>query len=220
MRVRLYDISVCRRILYSDDRAVAGAPRGRPRVPSAREIGGRFALNAPVDRPCTALGRSTGRRRSRRPPSLVHRAAAPRPSPCVDHRDSRRRLRHGERIGSLPVLVNDVWGAAPLRVRRQGVGARSGQRAAAAPPRARHPPDSRATSCCRGGNAAGWWSRWTTAGTAALQRQEYRVNMFYDLAKNAIVSRMAGAVRERPAPPAVRLTPGWRRLERCRGTMA
>lgn len=54
-----------------------------------------------------------------------------------------------------------------------------------------------------------------TDGTAEFNRQQYRISMFYDLVKNAII-RMAWALAQELKPyqcTAVALTPGWMRSE-------
>ncbi|MFF4014649.1 SDR family oxidoreductase [Streptomyces sp. NPDC001843] len=199
---------------------VAGATRGAGRG-IAVELG---AAGATV----YVTGRSTRARRSEydRPETIEDTAdlvteAGGRGVPVpADHLDPERVRALVDRIagdcGRLDVLVNDVWGAEHLfawdtplwehdldkglRLLRLAVETHAITSHHALPLLLRHP----------GGLVVE-----VTDGTAEYNRDTYRVNFFYDLAK-ASVLRMAFALGHELGPrgaTAVALTPGWLRSE-------
>ncbi|MFI6353903.1 SDR family oxidoreductase [Streptomyces sp. NPDC050743] len=199
---------------------VAGATRGAGRG-IAVELG---AAGATV----YVTGRSTRERRSEydRPETiedtadLVTAAGGTGIAVAVDHLDPSAVRALVERIdrdqGRLHLLVNDIWGgeklfewdtpvwehdlAGGLRLLRLGVETHAITSHFALPLLLRHP----------GGLVVEM-----TDGTADYNRDTYRVNLFYDLAK-ASVLRMAFALGHELGPrgaTAVALTPGWLRSE-------
>jgi NAD(P)-dependent dehydrogenase (short-subunit alcohol dehydrogenase family) len=199
---------------------VAGATRGAGRG-IAVELG---AAGATV----YVTGRSTRERRSEydRPETiedtadLVTAAGGTGIAVAADHLDPSAVRSLVERIdreqGRLHLLVNDIWGgeklfewdtpvwehdlAGGLRLLRLGVETHAITSHFALPLLLRHP----------GGLVVEM-----TDGTADYNRDTYRVNLFYDLAK-ASVLRMAFALGHELGPrgaTAVALTPGWLRSE-------
>ncbi|MDF3298998.1 SDR family oxidoreductase [Streptomyces tropicalis] len=199
---------------------VAGATRGAGRG-IAVELG---AAGATV----YVTGRSTRARRSEydRPETvedtadLVTAAGGHGIAVPADHLDPAQVRAVVDRIGAdhgrLDVLVNDIWGAehlfardtplwehdldAGLRLLRLAVETHAVTSHHALPLLLRHP----------GGLVVEM-----TDGTAAYNRDTYRVGFFYDLAK-ASVLRMAFALGHELGPrgaTAVALTPGWMRSE-------
>ncbi|MGW5461749.1 SDR family oxidoreductase [Streptomyces sp. NPDC003996] len=199
---------------------VAGATRGAGRG-IAVELG---AAGATV----YVTGRSTRERRSEydRPETiedtadLVTAAGGTGIAVAADHLDPSAVRALVERIdreqGRLHLLVNDIWGgeklfewdtpvwehdlAGGLRLLRLGVETHAITSHFALPLLLRHP----------GGLVVEM-----TDGTADYNRDTYRVNLFYDLAK-ASVLRMAFALGHELGPrgaTAVALTPGWLRSE-------
>ncbi|WP_225097631.1 SDR family oxidoreductase [Streptomyces sp. CoH27] len=199
---------------------VAGATRGAGRG-IAVELG---AAGATV----YVTGRSTRARRSEydRPETiedtadLVTAAGGQGIAVPVDHLDHAAVRALVERIADeqdrLDVLVNDIWGgeklfewdtpvwehdlAGGLRLLRLGVETHAVTSHYALPLLLRRP----------GGLVVE-----VTDGTAEYNRDNYRVNLFYDLAK-ASVLRMAFALGHELGPrgaTAVALTPGWLRSE-------
>ncbi|MGW7823044.1 SDR family oxidoreductase [Streptomyces puniciscabiei] len=199
---------------------VAGATRGAGRG-IAVELG---AAGATV----YVTGRSTRERRSEydRPETiedtadLVTAAGGQGIAVAVDHLDTSAVRALVERIereqGRLNLLVNDIWGGEKLfewdtpvwehdldnglRLLRLGVETHAITSHFALPLLLRRP----------GGLVVE-----TTDGTADHNRDTYRVNLFYDLAK-ASVLRMAFALGHELGPrgaTAVALTPGWLRSE-------
>lgn len=199
---------------------VAGATRG----------GGRGIAVALGEAGATvyATGRSTRARRSEidRPETieetaeLVDAAGGEGIAVAVDHLDPRQVRALVERIdadhGRLDVLVNDVWGAehlferdAPvwehdldngLRLLRLAIDTHLVTSHHALPLLLRRP----------GGLVVE-----VTDGTARYNADHYRVSMFYDLAKSAVL-RMAWGLAQELGPrgaTAVALTPGWMRSE-------
>ena len=175
-----------------------------------------------------ATGRSTRARRSEvdRPETieetaeLVSAAGGEGIAVAVDHLDPAQVRDLVARIdadhGRLDVLVNDIWGAehlfewetpvwehdldAGLRLLRLGVDTHLITSHHALPLLIRRP----------GGLVVE-----VTDGTAEYNAGHYRVSLFYDLAKTALI-RMAWAQGEELAPhggTAVALTPGWMRSE-------
>ena len=175
-----------------------------------------------------ATGRSTRARRSEvdRPETieetaeLVSAAGGEGIAVAVDHLDPAQVRDLVARIdadhGRLDVLVNDIWGAehlfgwdtpvwehdldAGLRLLRLGVDTHLITSHHALPLLIRR----------RGGLVIE-----VTDGTAEYNAGHYRVSLFYDLAKTALI-RMAWAQGEELAPhgaTAVALTPGWMRSE-------
>jgi NAD(P)-dependent dehydrogenase (short-subunit alcohol dehydrogenase family) len=175
-----------------------------------------------------ATGRSTRTHRSEvdRPETieetaeLVSAAGGEGIAFAVDHLDPARVRDLVARIdadhGRLDVLVNDIWGSehlfewdtpvwehdldAGLRLLRLGVDTHLITSHHALPLLIRRP----------GGLVVE-----VTDGTAAYNADHYRVSLFYDLAKTALI-RMAWAQGEEIAPhggTAVALTPGWMRSE-------
>jgi NAD(P)-dependent dehydrogenase (short-subunit alcohol dehydrogenase family) len=175
-----------------------------------------------------ATGRSTRARRSEvdRPETieetaeLVTAAGGEGIAVAVDHLDPAQVRDLVARIdadhGRLDVLVNDIWGAehlfewetpvwehdldAGLRLLRLGVETHLITSHHALPLLIRSP----------GGLVVE-----VTDGTAEYNADHYRVSLFYDLAKTALI-RMAWAQGEELAPhggTAVALTPGWMRSE-------
>ena len=175
-----------------------------------------------------ATGRSTRARRSEvdRPETieetaeLVSAAGGEGIAVAVDHLDPAQVRDLVARIdadhGRLDVLVNDIWGAehlfewetpvwehdldAGLRLLRLGVDTHLITSHHALPLLIRRP----------GGLVVE-----VTDGTAEYNAGHYRVSLFYDLAKTALI-RMAWAQGEALAPhggTAVALTPGWMRSE-------
>ncbi|MEV6294614.1 SDR family oxidoreductase [Streptomyces sp. NPDC051896] len=199
---------------------VAGATRGAGRG-IAVELG---AAGATV----YVTGRSTRERRSEydRPETiedtadLVTAAGGTGIAVAADHLDPSAVRALVERIdreqGRLHLLVNDIWGGEKLfewdtpvwehdlmgglRLLRLGVETHAITSHFALPLLLRHP----------GGLVVEM-----TDGTADYNRDTYRVNLFYDLAK-ASVLRMAFALGHELGPrgaTAVALTPGWLRSE-------
>ena len=199
---------------------VAGATRGAGRG-IAVELG---AAGATV----YVTGRSTRERRSEydRPETiedtadLVTAAGGTGIAVAADHLDPSAVRALVERIdreqGRLHLLVNDIWGgeklfewdtpvwehdlAGGLRLLRLAVETHAVTSHFALPLLLRHP----------GGLVVE-----VTDGTADYNRDTYRVNLFYDLAK-ASVLRMAFALGHELGPrgaTAVALTPGWLRSE-------
>jgi NAD(P)-dependent dehydrogenase (short-subunit alcohol dehydrogenase family) len=199
---------------------VAGATRGAGRG-IAVELG---TAGATV----YVTGRSTRERRSEydRPETiedtadLVTAAGGTGIAVAADHLDPSAVRSLVERIdrdqGRLHLLVNDIWGgeklfewdtpvwehdlAGGLRLLRLGVETHAITSHFALPLLLRHP----------GGLVVEM-----TDGTADYNRDTYRVNLFYDLAK-ASVLRMAFALGHELGPrgaTAVALTPGWLRSE-------
>ncbi|GGW71504.1 short-chain dehydrogenase [Streptomyces lucensis JCM 4490] len=199
---------------------VAGATRGAGRG-IAVELG---AAGATV----YVTGRSTRARRSEydRPETiedtadLVTAAGGRGIAVPVDHLDQAAVRALVERVareqGRLDVLVNDIWGGEKLfewdtpvwehdldnglRLLRLAVETHAVTSHHALPLLLRHP----------GGLVVE-----VTDGTADYNRDTYRVNLFYDLAK-ASVLRMAFALGHELGPrgaTAVALTPGWMRSE-------
>ena len=175
-----------------------------------------------------ATGRSTRARRSEvdRPETieetaeLVGAAGGEGIAVAVDHLDPAQVRDLVARIdadhGRLDLLVNDIWGAehlfewetpvwehdldAGLRLLRLGVDTHLITSHHALPLLIRRP----------GGLVVE-----VTDGTAGYNADHYRVSLFYDLAKTALI-RMAWALGEELAPhggTAVALTPGWMRSE-------
>jgi len=175
-----------------------------------------------------ATGRSTRARRSEvdRPETieetaeLVSAAGGEGIAVAVDHLDPAQVRDLVARIdadhGRLDLLVNDIWGAehlfewetpvwehdldAGLRLLRLGVDTHLITSHHALPLLIRRP----------GGLVVE-----VTDGTAGYNADHYRVSLFYDLAKTALI-RMAWALGEELAPhggTAVALTPGWMRSE-------
>ena len=175
-----------------------------------------------------ATGRSTRARRSEvdRPETieetaeLVSAAGGEGIAVAVDHLDPAQVRDLVARIdadhGQLDLLVNDIWGAehlfewetpvwehdldAGLRLLRLGVDTHLITSHHALPLLIRRP----------GGLVVE-----VTDGTAEYNADHYRVSLFYDLAKTALI-RMAWAQSEELAPhggTAVALTPGWMRSE-------
>jgi NAD(P)-dependent dehydrogenase (short-subunit alcohol dehydrogenase family) len=175
-----------------------------------------------------ATGRSTRERRSEvdRPETieetaeLVTAAGGEGIAIAVDHLDPVQVRALIERIdaehGRLDVLVNDVWGAEHLfewsspvwehdldnglRLLRLAIDTHLITSHHALPLLLRRP----------GGLVVE-----VTDGTAAYNADHYRVSLFYDLAKTAVV-RMAWGLAQELAPheaSAVALTPGWMRSE-------
>ena len=175
-----------------------------------------------------ATGRSTRARRSEvdRPETieetaeLVSAAGGEGIAVAVDHLDPAQVRDLVARIdadhGQLDLLVNDIWGAehlfewetpvwehdldAGLRLLRLGVDTHLITSHHALPLLIRRP----------GGLVVE-----VTDGTAEYNADHYRVSLFYDLAKTALI-RMAWAQGEELAPhggTAVALTPGWMRSE-------
>lgn len=199
---------------------VAGATRGAGRG-IARELG---AAGATV----YVTGRSTRARRSEydRPETiedtadLVTEAGGHGVAVPVDHLDPAAVRALVDRVareqGRLDLLVNDIWGGEKLfewdtpvwehdldnglRLLRLAVETHAITSHFALPLLLRHP----------GGLVVE-----VTDGTADHNRETYRVNFFYDLAK-ASVLRMAFALGHELGPrgaSAVALTPGWMRSE-------
>ncbi|MEW2260196.1 SDR family oxidoreductase [Streptomyces sp. NPDC047869] len=199
---------------------VAGATRGAGRG-IAVELG---AAGATV----YVTGRSTRARRSEydRPETiedtadLVTEAGGQGVAVPVDHLDPAAVRDLVERVareqGRLDLLVNDIWGGeklfewdAPvwehdldngLRLLRLAVETHAITSHFALPLLLRHP----------GGLVVE-----VTDGTADYNRDTYRVNLFYDLAKTSVL-RMAFALGHELGPrgaSAVALTPGWMRSE-------
>ncbi|MFF4685362.1 SDR family oxidoreductase [Streptomyces sp. NPDC001307] len=199
---------------------VAGATRGAGRG-IAVELG---AAGATV----YVTGRSTRERRSEydRPETiedtadLVTAAGGTGIAVAADHLDPSAVRSLVERIdreqGRLHLLVNDIWGgeklfewdtpvwehdlAGGLRLLRLGVETHAITSHFALPLLLRHP----------GGLVVEM-----TDGTAGYNRDTYRVNLFYDLAKTSVL-RMAFALGHELGPrggTAVALTPGWLRSE-------
>ncbi|MEU1465145.1 SDR family oxidoreductase [Streptomyces sp. NPDC005727] len=199
---------------------VAGATRGAGRG-IAVELG---AAGATV----YVTGRSTRARRSEydRPETiedtadLVTEAGGQGVAVPVDHLDPAAVRDVVERVareqGRLDLLVNDIWGGeklfewdAPvwehdldngLRLLRLAVETHAITSHFALPLLLRHP----------GGLVVE-----VTDGTADYNRDTYRVNLFYDLAKTSVL-RMAFALGHELGPrgaSAVALTPGWMRSE-------
>ena len=175
-----------------------------------------------------ATGRSTRARRSEvdRPETieetaeLVSAAGGEGIAVAVDHLDPAQVRDLVARIdadhGRLDLLVNDIWGAehlfewetpvwehdldAGLRLLRLGVDTHLITSHQALPLQIRRPGDLVVE---------------VTDGTAGYNADHYRVSLFYDLAKTALI-RMAWALGEELAPhggTAVALTPGWMRSE-------
>src|SRR3954453_24137697 len=199
---------------------VAGATRG-----AGRGIAGALGeAGATV----YATGRSTRGRRSEvdRPETieetaeLVRLAGGEGIAVAVDHLDAAQVARLVERIdadhGRLDVLVNDIWGAEHLfewntplwehdldnglRLLRLALDTHLITSHHALPLLIRRP----------GGLVVE-----LTDGTAAYNAERFRVSMFYDLAKTAVL-RLAFAQAHELAPrgcTAVPLTPGWMRSE-------
>ena len=199
---------------------VAGATRGAGRG-IARELG---AAGATV----YVTGRSTRARRSEydRPETiedtadLVTEAGGHGVAVPVDHLDPAAVRALVDRIageqGRLDLLVNDIWGGEKLfewdtpvwehdldnglRLLRLAVETHAITSHFALPLLLRHP----------GGLVVE-----VTDGTADYNRDTYRVNLFYDLAKTSVL-RMAFALGHELGPrgaSAVALTPGWMRSE-------
>ncbi|MFF7092086.1 SDR family oxidoreductase [Streptomyces rubradiris] len=199
---------------------VAGATRGAGRG-IAVELG---AVGATV----YVTGRSTRARRSEydRPETIEDTAdlvteaggrGIPVPADHLDHSAVRHLVdRIAAEQGRLDVLVNDIWGgenlfewdtplwehdlAGGLRLLRLAVETHAVTSHYALPLLLRRP----------GGLVVE-----VTDGTAEYNRDTYRVNFFYDLAK-ASVLRMAFALGHELGPrgaTAVALTPGWMRSE-------
>ncbi|QTE02705.1 SDR family oxidoreductase [Streptomyces cyanogenus] len=199
---------------------VAGATRGAGRG-IAVELG---AAGATV----YVTGRSTRAQRSEydRPETiedtadLVTEAGGQGIAVPADHLDPSAVRRLVDRIadeqGRLDVLVNDIWGGEHLfawdtpvwehdldkglRLLRLGVETHAVTSHHALPLLLRHP----------GGLVVE-----VTDGTAEYNRDTYRVNFFYDLAKTSVL-RMAFALGHELGPrgaTAVALTPGWMRSE-------
>ncbi|MEU1706963.1 SDR family oxidoreductase [Streptomyces sp. NPDC005706] len=199
---------------------VAGATRGAGRG-IARELG---AAGATV----YVTGRSTRARRSEydRPETiedtadLVTEAGGHGVAVPVDHLDPAAVRDLVDRVareqGRLDLLVNDIWGGEKLfewdtpvwehdldnglRLLRLAVETHAITSHFALPLLLRHP----------GGLVVE-----VTDGTADYNRDTYRVNLFYDLAKTSVL-RMAFALGHELGPrgaSAVALTPGWMRSE-------
>ncbi|WP_432041192.1 SDR family oxidoreductase [Streptomyces cadmiisoli] len=199
---------------------VAGATRGAGRG-IAVELG---AAGATV----YVTGRSTRARRSEydRPETvedtadLVTEAGGHGIAVPTDHLDPAQVRRLVDRIadeqGRLDILVNDIWGGEKLfewdktvwehdldkglRLLRLAVETHAVTSHHALPLMLRHP----------GGLVVEM-----TDGTAEYNRDNYRVNLFYDLAKSSVL-RMAFALGHELGPrggTAVALTPGWLRSE-------
>ncbi|MFF2206128.1 SDR family oxidoreductase [Streptomyces sp. NPDC058145] len=199
---------------------VAGATRGAGRG-IARELG---AAGATV----YVTGRSTRARRSEydRPETiedtadLVTEAGGHGVAVPVDHLDPAAVRALVDRVageqGRLDLLVNDIWGGEKLfewdtpvwehdldnglRLLRLAVETHAITSHFALPLLLRHP----------GGLVVE-----VTDGTADYNRDTYRVNLFYDLAKTSVL-RMAFALGHELGPrgaSAVALTPGWMRSE-------
>lgn len=214
------DTTPAARPLHGKVALVAGATRGAGRG-IAVELG---AAGATV----YVTGRTTRARRSEydRPETiedtadLVTAAGGTGVAVPTDHLEPARVRALVERIdaeqGRLDVLVNDIWGAEHLfewdtplwehdldkglRLLRLAVETHAITSHHALPLLLRHP----------GGLVVE-----VTDGTAEYNRDTYRVNFFYDLAK-ASVLRMAFALGHELAPhgaTALALTPGWLRSE-------
>ena len=178
---------------------VAGATRGGGRgIAVALGEAGRDGLRDRPQHRARSAPRSTGPRRSRRPPSSSPRPAA-RASPSPSTTSSPRRSRAlVERIdaeqGRLDVLVNDIWGAEHLfewdtpvwehdldnglRLLRLAIDTHLITSHYALPLLIRRP----------GGLVVE-----VTDGTAAYNADHYRVSMFYDLAKTSVDPPRLGA---------------------------
>jgi NAD(P)-dependent dehydrogenase (short-subunit alcohol dehydrogenase family) len=210
----------------------AGRPRARPvgQVAGATRGGGRGIAVALGEAGATvyATGRTTRERRSEvdraetieETAELVDEAGGEGIAVPVDHLDSEQVRSLAERIdadhGRLDVLVNDIWGAEHLfefdkpvwehdlddglRLLRLALDTHLITSHHALPLLLREP----------GGLAVE-----VTDGTAEYNATRYRVNAFYDMAKNAVI-RLAWAQAQElgdRGATAVALTPGWMRSE-------
>jgi NAD(P)-dependent dehydrogenase (short-subunit alcohol dehydrogenase family) len=130
----------------------------------------------------------------------------------VDHLDPAQVQALVERIGALDILVNDIWGSEHLfefdaKVWEHDLanGLRLLRLALDTHLITSHYALSRL-------NPGGLVVEMTD-GTAAYNADHYRVNLFYDLAKNAVIRMAWGLAQELEQATAVALSPGWLRSE-------